>query len=65
MTEGPKPQDYRGTWKDWPFIAAGVAALIVIALSTSGGETNPWHVVLIVGLVLTGLIRGGTFSSRR
>jgi hypothetical protein len=65
MGEGQTSRDYRGTWKDWPFIAAGVVALLMFFGSMSGGRIGFAPVVLFWGLVLTGLIRGGTFSSRR
>lgn len=64
MGEEPKEaQDYRGTWKDWPFIAAGVFALVLVAGAMSGGHAT-WQWVLVALLVLTGLIRGGTFRPR-
>lgn len=65
MTEGQNAQDYRGTWKDWPFLAAGFVALVAVVGSAAGGEAGVWSVLLIGALVLTGLIRGGTFRSRR
>lgn len=65
MGEQPEAQDYRGTWKDWPFLAAGAIALLAVVGTMAGGKAGWTVVVLVVALVLTGLIRGGTFSPRR
>lgn len=65
MSERPDVPDYRGTWKDWPFIAAGAIALLAVTFAMAGGGWSAWYAVLIAALVLTGLIRGGTFRSRR
>jgi hypothetical protein len=65
MTDGPKGPDYRGTWKDWPFVAAGIVALLAVVGTLAGGRAGLMVVVVVLALLLTGLVRGGTFSSRR
>ena len=64
MEDKAKAQDYRGTWKDWPFIAAIAFALVLVLGAMSGGHAT-WQWFVVALLVLTGLIRGGTFSPRR
>ena len=65
MEDKAKGPDYRGTWKDWPFITAGVIALVVIAGTMAGGRAGVGAWVLVAALVVVGLARGGTFRSRR
>ena len=64
MTDKPQGTDYRGTWKDWPFIAAGVLALVLVLGTMSGGHAS-WQWAVVALLVVVGLARGGTFSPRR
>jgi len=65
MEQRTKAPDYRGTWKDWPFLAAAGIALLALVGAMAGGKPALWLWLVAGALVLVGLVRGGTFSPRR